>query len=62
MISNLAGGYIWYRLEFAHPDGEHFTEVDLDDDYPPATYKKIKVRVEDEAEPPKKARRVSWWW
>lgn len=52
VISNLAGGQTYYRLEFAHPDGEHFTEVDRSDGEPPRTYRQTFVRNEGPVEKP----------
>lgn len=58
VISELAGG-MYYRLEFAHPDGEHFTEVDLMDEDTPSTYKRADVQAEGAAAPPRKPKRTS---
>ena len=57
VISRLAGGHIYYRLEFAHPDGEHFTTLDFMEDDSPQTYKRLKVGPAEAAEKPRKATR-----
>jgi hypothetical protein len=58
VLSNLPGGHEYFRLEFAHPDGEHFTEVDLMDDFGPTTCKRSEIHEAEEAETPTKAKRT----